>query len=130
MDERAILLDGQRVVEVLRRLRVDCEREPLAEVDPALQIERRRLEGLEPTQLALFDQQPLEHDLDPARVAEHALDARPPAAFADDRQLPRLAGRPAVERERRAGHEVRLADEVLASRRELYDDRFRPGGNA
>jgi hypothetical protein len=39
----------------------------------------------------------------------------------DDRKLPRLAGRPAVERERRAGDEVRLADEMPPAGGQLDD---------
>ena len=50
-------LDGQRVVEVLGRVRVDREREPVAQVDPPLGVDLRWIVGLESAQLALFDQQ-------------------------------------------------------------------------
>ncbi len=120
--ERAVLLDGQRVVEVLGRVGVDREREPIAQVDPTFRVDRRWIVGLEAAQLPLLDQQPFQHDLDRARRPKHALDPRATAALAHDGQVARPALGAAVEQQRRARHEIRLADEVLAPRGELDDN--------
>ena len=67
--------------------------EPVAQVDAALRVDRRRLVRLEPAQLALLDEQPLEHGLDRARRPEHALDLRAAAA-----RCARRRGRPGCRR--------------------------------
>jgi hypothetical protein len=69
----------------------------------------------------LLDQQALEHDLDRARRPKHALDPRAATALPHDGEVTRAAVRPAVEQQGRAGREIRLADEVLAPRGELYN---------
>ena len=81
MHVRAVLGDRERVVEVLGGLRVDRERELIAQVDAALGADRRGIVGLEAAELALLHQQALEHDFDPGGRPEHALDPRSPTAF-------------------------------------------------
>ena len=116
MDEHPVVVQGQGVVEVLRRLRVDRERELAAQVDAPFLRERRRIVGLEAGQLALLHQQRLEHRLDPVSPPEHALQPRPATAGADEREVagPRLAAAALVEHDGHAGREVRLADEELS----------------
>src|SRR6266545_7307793 len=124
MESAAFLLHGERVVEVLRRLRVDREREQVTEVD-ALGGNLRRLRvGLELGRpRARVDEQALEHDLDVARLAEDALELRTAAPRPDNGKIagPGVAESLAVEDERHPRHEVRLADDQLAALRDLDD---------
>jgi hypothetical protein len=121
--ERAVLGDRERVVEVLGGLRVDRERELIAQVDAAFRADRRRIVGLEPAQLAFLHEQAREDDLDPVGRPQNALDPRPPTAFAHERKVARLrfAASLAIEQQRRPGDEVRVADEILASLGKLDD---------
>ncbi len=75
-----LLLYGDRVVEVLGRLRVDGEGEEIAQVDPIFERGRWTLVGLEATPAPALDQQSFEHDLDPRGPSEHPLDPRALAA--------------------------------------------------
>jgi hypothetical protein len=129
---RPVLGDRERIVEVLGGLRVDRERELIAQVDAAFRADGRRIVGLEAAQLALLDEQAFEDGLNLVRRAEDTLDACPAAALADEGEVARLrvSSALAVEEQRRARNEVGLPDEVLASPRELdYYVLIRPGGN-
>jgi hypothetical protein len=68
-------------------------------------------------------QESLEHDLDVFGFPEHALELRPAASRADDGEVagPRVAQALAVDHERHAGNEVRLADDELAALLDLDD---------
>ena len=102
VDEDAVVVERQRVVEVLRRLRVDRERELVSKVDAALGRRLAQLERLEPLALAFLDEQAFEHRLDRARLAEDALELRPPAPLAQDGEIAgaRLAAAALVQHER------------------------------
>ena len=129
VDVRALVVDRERVVEVLGGLGVDRERRQLAEVDAAVERDARRRVRLEVLARAGLDEQRLEHVLDPVGRAEH--------------RAPRARGRACGARRRgrrgrrrrapcgRAGaasrREVRLADDELPAPRHLDDDRFGPG---
>ena len=82
-DAQALALGAHRdrVVEVLRRLRVDRERVQVAEVGSALEARLRQVVRLEALAQALLDEQRLEDVLDRLRRADHPLDARPPATL-------------------------------------------------
>src|SRR6266851_444339 len=120
----ALLLNRDRVVEVLRGLGVDRESELVAQVDPVGQIGIWRVVGLELGARAGVHEQSLEDDLDVLRLAELALDSRASAAGADDNEISRadVAAPLAVDRDRNIGDEVRLADEQLAALVDLYDE--------
>jgi hypothetical protein len=79
---------------------------------------------LESAARAPLDQQRLEHVLDPLRRPDQALDARAPATAGDDRKIARacFARAFAVNDDRDAGVEVRLADQELAAPSELDDN--------
>ena len=126
MDEHAVLVQGERVVEVLGRDGVDREGKLLAQVDPSVQRGLDRIERLEAAAFALLHEQRLEHGLDPVRPAENPLEPSPPAPAVDEREVarPRLAASLAVDDHRHARREVRLADEELAASGELYDERI------
>jgi hypothetical protein len=70
------------------------------------------------------DEQPLEHSLDVVGLAERPLDSRTTPARERDDEIPRAhVSEPlAVEDERHARNEVRLADDELAALRNLDDD--------
>jgi hypothetical protein len=70
------------------------------------------------------DEQPLEHGLDVVGLAERALDSRTTPARERDDEVSRagVSEALAVEDERHARHEVRLADDELAALRNLDDD--------
>ena len=123
VDEHAVVVQRERVVEVLRRLGVDRERELVAEVEAALGRRLAQLERLELPALALLDEQPLEHRLDRARPPEHALELRPPAPLAQDGEIAgaRLAAATPVQHERHARREVRLAHDELPSPGDFRD---------
>jgi len=82
-----------------------------------------RLEGLTG---ATVDQERLEHVLDPLPRTEHALHACPPTPAGHDSEIARarLARTLAVDHDRHARREVRLADEELAAPGELYNNRL------
>ena len=63
--------------------------------------------------------------LDPAGRSENSLDARPATPRPDDDQVAgaRLAEPLAVDHDRHAGHEERLADDELAAPLDLDDNR-------
>jgi hypothetical protein len=84
---RTVLGDRERVVEVLGCLRVDRERELLAEVYSAVDRDRRRVVGLEAAELAFLHQQALEHCFDPVCTAENAFDASSSATLADQGEV-------------------------------------------
>jgi hypothetical protein len=124
VDEDAIVVKRQGVVEILRGLGVDREGQLAPQVDASLQRLQRRLERLEPAALALLDEQRLEDGLDPVRTAECPFQLGPSPAGTDEREVARarLAAPLAVDRDRRPGREVGLADEQLAPARQLdYD---------
>jgi len=117
----------KNVVEVLRRLRVDRERRQLAQVDAPLQ--RRLGQGVRLVRAALAarQEQAREHVLDPVGRAEQLIDPGPAAAGADDGEVarPGLAEPLAVDDDRHARLEERLADDEFAARRDLDDDTAR-----
>ena len=120
-------LEGQRVVEVLRALGVDREREEVPQVDPVRLVVRgerrqRRVRGSK----ALVPEEAFEHRLDPARRAEHLLDPRAAASRPDDDEVAdrRLPGALAVDDDRDAAFEERLADEELALAGQLADEQL------
>jgi hypothetical protein len=124
-DSHAVLLParGDRVVEVLRGLGVDREREQLAQVDPALERRLRRLVGLERLPQPALGEQPLQYRLDVVGAPEDALELRAAAAGADDREVAlRCLSEPLpVKQERLVRLEVRLADDELAAASEFDD---------
>jgi hypothetical protein len=115
--------DGDGVVEVLGRLRVDREREQVAEVDASLRVEWRRRERLDGASLASLDEQAVEHRLDRLRPAEDALQARAPTRGRHDRQVARagVAEAFAVDDDRDARGEEGLADDEPSALRDLDD---------
>ena len=76
------------------------------------------------TPLALVPEQRLEYRLNVVRAAEDSFDARPAAAEPQHRQIAdgRVARGLAVDDDRRARLEERLADEQLPAARELADE--------
>ena len=124
VDVRALAVDRERVVEVLRRLGIDRQRRQLAQVDASVERRLGRRVRLELLARALLAEQALEHVLDVLRGAEHALDARAPAQAPRDDEVAGVdvAEPLAVEQERRVRREVRLADDELAAARDLDDD--------
>jgi hypothetical protein len=115
--------DRDRVVEVLRGLRVDRERRQVAQVGAPLDRRLGRVVRLVALAQALLDEQRLEHVLDLGRRAEHAVDGGPPPhAYGDEVAFARVAERLAVDDDGHAGLEVRLADDELPAPRELDDD--------
>ena len=112
-----LLLHGDRVVEVLRGLRVDREAELIAQVDAVGQVGLGRLVGLEARADARVHEQSFEDDLDVFRVAELALEPRAAPAGAHDDQVAGadVAAPLPVDRDRDVRDEVRLADEQLAA---------------
>ena len=119
-----ILTDGDRVVEVLRGLRVDRERRQAAQVDAALERRLGRAVRLEVRAGAAVDKQPFEDGLDVLRSPQRPFDTRTPAAGERDDEIPRAdVTEPfPVQDERDACDEVRLADDELAALRNLDDD--------
>ena len=79
-DSVGLAAERERVVEVLRRLRVDRERRQLAQVDAAVELGSGSVVRLELDPRALLDEQRLEHVLDPRRAARAR--ARPARARA------------------------------------------------
>jgi hypothetical protein len=124
-----LLLDGDRVVEVLRRLRVDRERRQLAEVDTALDARIRRVVRLEAGTRLAVDEEAFEDGLDVGRAAENGLELRAPAAGPDDGEVARagVAEPLPVEDERRPRDEERVADDELAAAADLDDGPIRQG---
>jgi hypothetical protein len=82
----AVLLaaNRNRIVEVLRRLGVDRERDEVAEVGAALGVGGRQVERLQVGTLALLDEQALEDGLDRARRPQDAVDLRTATALERD----------------------------------------------
>ena len=117
MNERphavALPSEGERIVEVLGRVRVDREHELVAQVDPAFIAWLGQLVGLELDARALLDEQTLEHVLDRLCRAEHALDRRSTARLPHDGEIARanLAQSLAVDHELSPWAEERLADD-------------------
>ena len=121
---RPILLQRQGIVEVLRRLRVDRERQLAPQIDAPFDRRLGNRVRLELDARAGLDQQRLEHVLDPLRRSDDALHARAALAPGHDGEVARSRlPRPlAVDDHRHAGREVRLADEQLPAPGELDDD--------
>ena len=124
-------LKAERVVEVLRLLRVDGAREEPAEID-AIRLfgGRRRRHGRVLTTRALVPEQSFEDGLDVVRAAEDTLEARPAGPETEDDEIAdgRIAGALAVDDDGPAAAEVRLADEELAAAGELADRDLRQVG--
>jgi hypothetical protein len=120
----ALAPDGDRVIEVLRGLRVDRERELLPEVDSALEAGRRRIVRLVLGPDALMLEQRLEDVLDPLGGPERLLEAGATPPGGDDRQVAwtDVAESPLVQRDRDAGSEERLADDESPAPSDLDDD--------
>ena len=93
-----------RVVEVLRRLGVDRERELVAQVDPALERRRGQVVRLVLLDQPLLLEQGLEHAVDRVGGPERFLEPRAALARRDDRELagPNLGEAAPVEHERHA----------------------------
>ena len=81
---------------------------------------------LEASPGAGLDEQRLQHMVDPLRRAEETLHARPSAPARDHGEIarPRLARALAVDHDRHARPEVRLANQQLAAPGELDNKRF------
>ena len=122
-DAVALAAHRDRVVEVLRGVRVDGERRQVAEVGAALVRRLRDVVRLEALAEPLFDEECLEHVLDPLRRADDALHAGTSATqgHGDEIALARVAEPLAVDDDRRPGHEVRLAHDELPAFGELDD---------
>ena len=120
----AFAADGDRVVEVLGRLRVDRERGQIPEVDAPFHVGTRRVVGLELAAGARLDQQAFEHGADVGRLAEDPLEARAAAPGAHDGEVARVGVAEAVpvDRDRQPRREIRLADDELAPAGDLEDD--------
>ena len=118
---------GDRVVEVLRRFRIDREGRQIPEIDATLEQGLRWLVRLELHSGARVHEQPFQHRLDVVRVAEDPLELRAAASRPDNGEVATSGTSEslAVENERRAGNEVRLADDELAALRDLDDDPVR-----
>ena len=118
-----LLLDGDRVVEVLRGLGIDREAELVAQVDAVGHVRLRCFVGLELAMGPGMDEQPLEHGLDVRGLAELALDARAPTAGANDDQVAGtdVTAPLAVDLDGDVRDEERLADELLAALVDLDD---------
>ena len=119
-------LEAERVVEVLRLVRVDRERVEMAQVDAvrlASPAAAAAAGGVRPPH-ALVPEEPLEHGFDPARGTEHALEPGPAAPEPDDHEVADrgVAGALAVDDDGNAALEVRLADEELAAPGQLADE--------
>ena len=84
---------GDRVVEVLRGIRVDRERRQLAEVRAPFEARLGDLVRLEPFAEPLLDEERLHHVLDPIRGADDAAHPCPAAPFRDVDEVagPRIA---------------------------------------
>ena len=119
-----LLADGDRVVEVLRRLGIDRERRQLAEVNAAFERRLRCVVRLELGPRFAVDEQAFENRFDVVSFSEHSFEPRPAATGSNDREItaPGLAQSLAVEDERDPGHEVRLADDKLAALCDLDDN--------
>ena len=74
----ALALERQRVVEVLRRLRVDGERDETAEVDAIVEARRRSIVWLETAAQPFLHEQAFEDVLDVIRASDHPLEPRSP----------------------------------------------------
>src|SRR6266511_3960618 len=119
-----LLLHGERVVEVLRGLGIDREREELAQVDAVGEILRGRRVGLELGARAGVDEQPFEDGFDVVRLSEHTFEPRAPTAGADDGEISGacVTEALAVEDEGDVRNEERLADDELPALPDLDDD--------
>ena len=107
-----------------RRLGVDREAEEVAQVDAALEALLGRRMRLELDARAAFDEQTLEHVLDPSRRPEVPLDLCAPASGADDGEIARVDVHDPlrVEHDRHARREEGLAADQLAAPFDLDDD--------
>src|SRR5205085_11917929 len=114
----------ERVVEVLRRLRVDREGEEVAQVDASLGGRLGRVVRLGRHAEALLGEEPVERRVDRARRPENALESRPAPAAPDDGEIPwaSVAESFPVEDERGAGREERLPDDELSAPLDLDDE--------
>ena len=131
-----LLLNANRIVEILRGVRVDGEAQLLAQVDTIGDVRLRGFVGLEFGAGPAVDEQSLEHGLDVGRAAQLPNDARAAASGPDDDQVAGtdVAAALPVDRDRDVGDEVRLADELLAALVDLNDEEVvqtvsRPGEN-
>jgi len=123
MDIRALVVDRERVVEVLRRLRVDRERRQLAQIDAPVERHVRRRIRLELLTSPCLDEERLEHVLDPIGGTERPLDTCAAARTSRDDEIAGSGVEPfAIEHQRRARSEERLADDELASAAHLDDN--------
>src|SRR5918995_2938294 len=116
--------DRDRVVEVLRRVGVDRERDLPAKVDPAVEARGRRVVRLEVRPRTLLLEQRLEDVRQPVCGPHSLLDPGPPSPGPDDGELPGAdVAQPAlVQRQRHARREVRLADEETPAPSDLDDE--------
>jgi hypothetical protein len=96
----------------------------LSEVDAAVEARGRRVVRLELRPRALLLQQRLEDVVEPVGRAERFLEPRASAPDGDDGELPGadLSEPALVQRQRRAGREVRLADEEAPAPSNLDDE--------
>jgi hypothetical protein len=119
-----LLAHRECIVEVLCRLGVDRERDQVAEIGAALVRHRRWIVRLELLAEAALYEEPLEHALDVAGVAEHALQLGPSPSMPDDGEIPGASvSQPfAIDGQRGAGCEDRLAHDELSPSGELDDE--------
>ena len=109
---------------------------PVAEVDATVERRLGRVVLRERLAQALVLEQPLQDALDRLHRPQRAFEPRPTPAGHDHRELarPHLPEPLAVDHDRHAGREVRLAEEELPAAAKLDDDgvaqTLRPGGSA
>ncbi len=120
-------LERERVVEVLRLLRVDGEREEVTQVDSVRLCgwRERRQRRVRPAH-ALVPEQAFEDGLDPARRAQYPFESGPAPPEPDDDEIAdrRLARSLAIDDHGNAALEVRLADKELALPGQLADEQI------
>ena len=119
------LPNRERVVEVLRGLRIDREGAEIAQVDAIRKVLRGLRVRLEVRVCARVDEQALQYGEDVLRLAEDAVDTRPAAPRnGGDDEVARagVLEALAVEDERDPWDEERLADNELAALGDLDDD--------
>ena len=118
---------AERVVEVLRLVGIDREREEVAEVDAVgLVVGRRRRHGRVRPAHAQVPEEAFENGLDVARRPQDPVDAGASATEAHHGQVARrhVPGALAVDDDRDPALEIRLAGEELAPARKLTDEQL------
>ena len=123
-DAAVLAAERQRVVEVLRGVRVDRVRREVAKIDAPREVGLWRLMRLEGHPRATLHEQRLKDVLDVIGGAEHLLHPRAPSPRVHDREVARgdVADPLRLEHDRDARREVGLADDQLSPPPDLDDD--------